>query len=228
MNSLNTNKSSYLSETNQKDILKGQKILAAIYMVTNHLPETDAVRVQLRSLATSFVCASFTDMKEELSRIELVLGGAVFAGLISEKNSSVIIYEATHFSKERFSGHTSSDIDALFADSQEQSDKRHVVLKDNKKTSMSTILLSSNRPTPSVSHTKNLEIKIDNKSARQDTILSFINDRKSAVIKDIVSLFPDVSEKTIQRELNTLIDTGRITKRGSKRWSIYMAVNSLL
>lgn len=228
MNALNTNKISQLSETNQKDIIKGQKILAAIYMVTNHLVEADAVRIRLRSLATDFVCASFADMKEKLSHIELVLGGAVFAGLISEKNSSVIIYEATHFSKERFSGSTNTDVQSLFGGGQEESDKRHFSIKDNKKTPMSTVLLSSNRPVPSVSHIKNLEIKVNNKGARQETILSFINDRKSAVIKDITSLFPDVSEKTIQRELNTLIDTGRITKRGSKRWSIYMAVNSLL
>jgi hypothetical protein len=73
-----------------------------------------------------------------------------------------------------------------------------------------------------------LPLNVLNKSARQDTILSFINERKSAVIKDIISLFPEVSEKTIQRELNALIDSGRITKRGTKRWSIYMAVNSLL
>jgi predicted HTH transcriptional regulator len=66
------------------------------------------------------------------------------------------------------------------------------------------------------------------KDSRQEKILSFINERKSAVIKDITALFPEVSEKTIQRELGSLIDTGRITKRGSKRWSMYMAVNSLL
>lgn len=224
MNALHTNKTSQISETNQKDIMKGQKILAAIYMVTNHLEPGDAIRLQLRSLATEFVCASFGASSQLLSHIELVLGGAVFAGLISEKNSSVIIYEATHFSKERFSSYAHADVQALFSGTQEESDKRQFPVKDTKKTSMSSILLSSDRPTPSMSNTKSF----NNKGARQQTILSFINDRKSAVIKDIVSLFPDVSEKTIQRELNTLIDTGRITKRGSKRWSIYMAVNSLL
>jgi predicted HTH transcriptional regulator len=68
-------------------------------------------------------------------------------------------------------------------------------------------------------------INNDQKNKRQSDILSFINQRKSAVIKDIAALFPDVSEKTIQRELGALVDAGKITKRGSKRWSIYLAVS---
>ena len=66
------------------------------------------------------------------------------------------------------------------------------------------------------------------KENRKNSILKLINDKKSVVIKDITTLFPDVSEKTIQRELTSLIEEGRITKRGSKRWSIYMAVQTLL
>jgi DeoR/GlpR family transcriptional regulator of sugar metabolism len=73
--------------------------------------------------------------------------------------------------------------------------------------------------------TKNVGI-FENKNKRQHTILSFINDRKSAAIKDIAALFPDISEKTIQRELGTLVALGKITKRGNKRWSLYMAVGA--
>jgi len=65
----------------------------------------------------------------------------------------------------------------------------------------------------------------ENKSKRQDAILSFINERKSVGIKDIAALFSDTSEKTIQRELATLVATGKVSKRGEKRWSIYMSIN---
>lgn len=227
MNAIQNNKSG-LSTDNQKDIIKGQKILAALYMVTNHLPESDSVRIRLRALATDFVCASFADTVIILRHIEVVLGGAVFVGLISEKNSSVIIHEATRYTREYTTHDKGDDLEALFQDTQEQKTSSRTSIKDTKKTTTTGLVLSTHRPLPTMSHTKNYESKADNKNARQDTILSFINDRKSAVIKDIISLFPEVSEKTIQRELNTLIDAGRITKRGSKRWSIYMAVNSLL
>ena len=72
---------------------------------------------------------------------------------------------------------------------------------------------------------KKFESISDNKYKRQSEILSFINNKKSVAIKDISALFPDVSEKTIQRELGALVSTGKITKRGSKRWSLYMAVS---
>ncbi len=206
---------------NQKDISKGQKILAAVYMVTNHLPESDPIRLELRSIATCFVCATENKAKEYLLSLETLLGGAVFAGLISQKNSSIISYEAGRFFEQSISTQKSEEVKNLFETNGTQGQN---LLKDSKKTSSGTLILSSHRPVPVVSNTKT----ILNKSSRQETILSFINNRKSAGIKDIVSLFPDVSEKTVQRELNSLINDGKITKRGSKRWSIYMAVNSLL
>jgi predicted HTH transcriptional regulator len=64
------------------------------------------------------------------------------------------------------------------------------------------------------------------KGDRQQTIMTFIDDRKAASIKDISALFTDVSEKTIQRELSSLVASGKISKRGSKRWSVYMAAGT--
>jgi predicted HTH transcriptional regulator len=101
-------------------------------------------------------------------------------------------------------------------------------IKDIKKTSSVGLVRSTHQGISGMSYRGKKTDSFIDKNARQDTILSFINDRKSVVIKDIVSLFPDVSEKTIQRELNKLVENGKITKRGSKRWSVYMAVNSLL
>ena len=59
-------------------------------------------------------------------------------------------------------------------------------------------------------------------------ILSLIKDvdtTKSGVsIKDISSAFTDCGEKTIQRELNSLVAKGLVHKIGAKRWSRYQAV----
>ncbi|MDQ5931071.1 MAG: hypothetical protein QG674_237 [Patescibacteria group bacterium] len=209
---------------NQKDIEKGQKILAAVYLVTDHLPETESLRISLRSAITSFVCDNGTSGVQLLKQIEILLGGAVFAGLISEKNSSIIIYEMKHFYQTNSVENKTSVLENLLSHTDHHTKHTERHLKDTKKTFQNTFVPSFKSISNTVSNSKNLL----NKSARQEAILSFINERKSAVIKDIISLFPEVSEKTIQRELNTLIDAGRITKRGTKRWSIYMAVNSLL
>jgi hypothetical protein len=220
MNSLELNN----LKINQKDIEKGQKILAAVYLVTDHLPETEAIRHSLRARVIEFLANENVSPEKTLGQIEILLGGAVFAGLISEKNSSIILYEMNHFYRNSLSGSMTAQLHTLFNTTSTPQSRAEISVKDNKKTFIGHTISHTNKTDFVNTNSKNLL----NKSARQDTILSFINERKSAVIKDIISLFPEVSEKTIQRELNALIDSGRITKRGTKRWSIYMAVNSLL
>lgn len=45
-----------------------------------------------------------------------------------------------------------------------------------------------------------------------------------ATIKDIAEVITDVSEKTIQRELNSLIEKGQVIRQGERRWSKYTLV----
>ncbi len=59
------------------------------------------------------------------------------------------------------------------------------------------------------------------KSNRQDIIISLLKAKGNLGIKDFVSGIKDCSEKTIQRELITLLDKGQISKTGEKRWSRY-------
>jgi DeoR-like helix-turn-helix domain len=231
MNSFNINK----TNVNQKDIQKGQKIVAAIYLVTSHLSDSEPLKDSLRSLAVSLVCAPFviqdTEQKEISAQIEILLGSCVLTGFISEKNSSVIVYEVNKFCEQDIFEDVAVSLSDLFSKNETDKILENLSVKDNKKTTLLSDFKNKNNLKTSllnISQTKSYEKNILNKHSRQDKILSFINDRKSAVIKDITSLFPEVSEKTIQRELNILIDSGRITKRGTKRWSMYMSVNSLL
>jgi hypothetical protein len=56
---------------------------------------------------------------------------------------------------------------------------------------------------------------------RRDTIVSFIKDKGRVSIKDVASIITDVSEKTLQRELLSLVDEGELLKVGERRWSTY-------
>ncbi|OYV25744.1 MAG: hypothetical protein B7W98_03655, partial [Parcubacteria group bacterium 20-58-5] len=58
-------------------------------------------------------------------------------------------------------------------------------------------------------------------SSRKDSILSVIKDKGEAGIKDISTRVRGVSEKTIQRELQTLVSQGVLLKKGERRWSVY-------
>jgi hypothetical protein len=57
---------------------------------------------------------------------------------------------------------------------------------------------------------------------RMSQILSFIQKNKQASIKDIAGVVKGCSEKTIQRELLSLIQQGLIKKVGERRWSVYL------
>ncbi len=61
-------------------------------------------------------------------------------------------------------------------------------------------------------------------SDRMSLILDLVQKRKSLSIKEIASVIRDCSEKTIQRELNILIERGLIRREGERRWSLYLPV----
>lgn len=196
------------------DSTKGQKIIAALYLVTNHLSDNDPIRMALREYAVVLVEEETDDGKSQVaSRIDTLLGSAVFAGLISEKNASIISLELRHFATPMMESRHAM-LTSLFAKNESTDGVHHASIMSYTKSPIEKkthSILKSNKV-------------IDNKDTRQHKILSFINDRKSAAIKDITTLFPELSEKTIQRELGVLVAKGLITKRGSKRWSVYMSV----
>jgi hypothetical protein len=56
---------------------------------------------------------------------------------------------------------------------------------------------------------------------RATRIKTVLEAKPQATIKDIAEVITDVSEKTIQRELNSLIEKGQVMREGERRWSKY-------
>ena len=56
---------------------------------------------------------------------------------------------------------------------------------------------------------------------RRDSILLSMEKGKEYSVKDISSFVTDCSEKTIQRELLSLVSLGTLGKTGERRWSKY-------
>ncbi len=56
---------------------------------------------------------------------------------------------------------------------------------------------------------------------RRGAIRSILSSKGPSYIKDISTLIRNVSEKTIQRELQAMIESGEVTKKGERRWTIY-------
>lgn len=86
------------------------------------------------------------------------------------------------------------------------------------------------RVAPKVSFKKPIQIQVKSKSIsavseskddREKRVLDVIRDKGVVSIKDISTVIFDVSEKTIQRTLQLLIDKGQIKKEGERRWAKY-------
>ncbi len=60
--------------------------------------------------------------------------------------------------------------------------------------------------------------------SRRDRVLNVLRDKGEATIKDIREFITDCSEKTIQRELISLIKDTIIVREGERRWSKYKLI----
>jgi len=56
---------------------------------------------------------------------------------------------------------------------------------------------------------------------RAERLQTVLEANPTATVKDIAEIITDVSEKTIQRELNSLIEKGQVVREGERRWSKY-------
>lgn len=81
--------------------------------------------------------------------------------------------------------------------------------------------IAEDRERADLLETSNVFSTNDAKDARRDMIIKFLRAKGEASIKDIASVISGCSEKTIQRELVSLIDGNVILRKGERRWSIY-------
>jgi hypothetical protein len=90
-------------------------------------------------------------------------------------------------------------------------------VSDIHNTNHSNVLYVSNRAKHDDRKTKIIELIRNQKNDPNNPNIKY----PMAMIKDITHAFPDVSEKTIQRELADLVASGVLKKIGEKRWSKY-------
>jgi len=228
---------------------KTEKLVTALYMVTDCMDAEDALKGKLRLLGVELlsdmyklstlspvdkhthISVSLARIYESLSFIEI----ACTIGFISEMNGQILKREFELLILE-LESHKSKDKHFTFT-----LDKKMFEVKDNHNQllSRSTKEFSNGhnnkRTDYNMSFSNNRHMSLikglplshrdaSNKQDRTDKILELIREKKDISIKDISSAFTDCSEKTIQRELNALVTKGQIKKVGSKRWSRYQTI----
>jgi hypothetical protein len=212
-------------------IKKTEKLVSAIYLFSNYLSDNEPIKFDLKKNGLEALTYSFSlpnkGFELGILKILSLLEVSFVGGLISEMNFRVLKaeFEAV-ITIVRGINKTGQDEGLVLAESFFQVDRQikspvfneAFVTNYHKGHSGLSDRLSDRK---AIENNRSSEIKLKDKSNRQEIILSLLRRNNQLSIKDFTVAIKDCSEKTIQRELATLVDKGQIRKEGAKRWSRY-------
>ncbi len=247
----------YLSVHKTYVLKRGQKISAALHLLTEHLFEKEPLRLFLREKALIFLSTisflnkeasmvSIERAREALEEIASALEVGSLSGAVSDTNRAILdreIQSLLGFFLERFAvlkegptfasdffispfdesslGDKEKEMGAvIFQNSPSQSGgdfSAHAQMSKEGKTRVSFI----EKKEKSYINKYDSEIKRQNKVLRREKIIDLVRNKGQISIKDISSFFSQYSEKTVQRELLSLVSKGDLKKEGERRWSRY-------
>ncbi len=209
-------------------IQKAQKIVSAIYLVTDLIKDAEVLKWELREESIAFVSNALSingnlpGEKEQANHLLMLsvekllsyLNIAMISSIISQMNANIIIGEIEAL--KNFINKNSQGIqlpgyilsDAFFQT--EASMPTNSAFTGNG-------LRTQNK---SIDRKEKVDIK-EKKNSRQESILNLLKKESNLTIKDFTKVITDCSEKTIQRELISLVEKGLIKREGERRWSTY-------
>jgi len=204
---------------------KSERLAKALYLVLPAFKDAPALRDRVHRISIELIDASILTplaSREALSRALLALSSVLSiarsAGLLSAMNAELISREAHLLLKEAAvyeepkltleDAPTLATLARSVPQARTSSVPQKRVAPAKKARSMSDVKEGESAP----------------KSERREAILSVLKTNGPSVIKDISNRFRDVSEKTIQRELQALVLDGIISKTGERRWTTYTLV----
>lgn len=209
-----------------------ERIVAALYLVTKHIPETEPLRLEIRSEGIGLL-EKVLGLRDEMRAIEsssLISFESSIRRLISLVRILTAAGRASFQNAETIIG----ALDELvgFVSASQRSSMSETITISREEILGDTSPLIDRSSLKDVKDTR--RITRDNKdkdstgtasnTSRTEGIVSILRGAGGLGIKDISSRLPDYSEKMIQRELASLVRAGRVKKEGFKRWSKYSLV----
>lgn len=210
---------------------KAERLAKAIHLVAPAFADSVSLRNRIDAVAIGLVDAAILPpataraaLSRELLTLSSLLSIARTSDILSPMNAEIITREAHILLKEVAAyedPRLSLDESPTLSSIAKSASKREVIHKPRSGT------IISKRTTPTMhpldkGHMKDIDgISDIHIKDRGEAILSVIRNKGKASIKDISTIVRGVSEKTIQRELLSLILAGMVLKQGERRWSTY-------
>jgi hypothetical protein len=170
-------------------------------------------------------------LSRELLALSSLLSVARTGGFLSEMNAEVIIREAHLLLQEAASyeeprvlledAPTLAELAKRAPAMNEVSSVRSHPRTEASRSIIQTANTSAASAESSKRHLSDTQSSSVQKTERQAAILLILSTKGPSYIKDISTLIRGVSEKTIQRELQTLINAGHVRREGERRWTQY-------
>ena len=221
---------------------KTNKLSIASYLLTEHVKDIEPLKWSIRKTAVQMVegVVSFkglnkTEVSSLLLSLRLYFETAMSVKLVSKNNSEILISEIDKLAQEIGSFESNRGEEKGLSQSFFSIEKPVLIPADdllsNLKKDLSVFtkkpeLINKGHQTfkgqIQVEKSKPSKNEEEDKRQRRNKILAIIKQKKEVTIKDISSSINDCSEKTIQRELNSLLFEKVIKKTGERRWSKYL------
>lgn len=209
---------------------KAERLAKAIHLIAPAFSESSALRDKIGLIAIGLVDAAVlapgaarAALSRELLALSSVLSIARAGGLLSSMNADLIARES-HALLQEVATYEEPRL------SFEESPTLATLAKSTSRASVPARAVSVGRIGPSNKGQASKGQTIsDNsgKTSRRDAILDVLKGRGPSYIKDISTVIRDVSEKTIQRELQSLVSEGRVVREGERRWTTYALTGSV-
>jgi len=220
---------------------KAERLAKAIHLIVPAFRDVPSLRDRIDAVAVRLVDASILPpssardmLSRELLALSSMLSIARTSGILSVMNAELIAKEAQTLLLEvatyeeprlflddtpslaelaRDAGRSSETTESLIAGNVDT----RININREYRTSEKTAPRAQKNRKGRKGHLKDTSVK----SSRRDAILNIIRTKGDVYIKDISTVIRNVSEKTIQRELATLVEEGVLIRTGSRRWTSY-------
>lgn len=196
---------------------KTERIVSVVFYILNSVPEDSKTLMHIEDIqhaARSVHDAVLLSLESRVHASEDIVRGLAHA-LISLESKLTVAQVSGIIAPEVHSVFT-NEIDAVLRGINKYIGEDSELLTFNNSTEQT--VTQTNR----VSHGPvKTRIQSSSQPDRRERIKTILEAKGEASIKDISDIVSDVSEKTIQRELNAMITDNVVKRHGERRWSKY-------
>ncbi|KKP85927.1 MAG: hypothetical protein UR88_C0003G0010 [Candidatus Nomurabacteria bacterium GW2011_GWA1_35_8] len=226
---------------------KINKLITALYMVTDTMDKEEPIRLKLRTLGVEILSDTSTISRtpfdiEKINQILSFLNITFDVGMISEMNCNIIrkefielkqsIQEFTaqnHLWLEEFVKHSSEEENSSIGHSKFNDSQKNMSLNKGQRTRIG--VQKGNTLMKALSEAEGGNNFETLKNKRREEIITIIKNKKEVsnmdgvtitdIKKEAKGLLASCGEKTLQRELISMVKDNILKKTGEKRWSQY-------